>query len=76
MEELIGLLNEIKPGHNYREEKGLIENGVLHSLDILELVSGISEMFDIEISPSYIVPENFDSAQSIWRLIEKVKEEG
>lgn len=75
MEELIKILNEIKPGVDFEKEENLIEGGIFTSFDIIRLVMEISNEFDIEISPLYIVPENFKSAKTIMELINKITEE-
>lgn len=75
MEELVKILKEIKPEVNFEEEDNLIENEILDSLDIVTLVSAINREFDIQIPINEIIPENFNSAQAIYKLIEKIEEE-
>ena len=45
------------------------------SLDIFQIVMGIEEEFDIEIGPEYLVPENFNSAEAMWKMIQKIQED-
>lgn len=75
MDKLIKILNEIKPGVDFEKEDNLIEGGILSSFDIIRLVMDINNEFDIEISPLYIVPENFKSIKTIMDLINKISEE-
>lgn len=75
MDKLIKILNEIKPGVDFEKEDNLIEGGILSSFDIIRLVMDINNEFDIEISPLYIVPENFKSIKTIMELINKISEE-
>lgn len=75
MEKLLKILEEIKPGVDFKKEKNLIEGGILTSFDIVRLVVEIGSEFDIEISPLHIVPENFKSAETIMALIEKIEDE-
>ena len=42
---------------------------------ILSLVSEIEDAFDIEVSPAELVAENFNSAESLWKMICRLKEE-
>lgn len=65
MEDIIKILNEVKPGVDFENEKNLIEEEILDSFDIVNLVSKLDEEFDIEITPADLVPENFSSAESI-----------
>lgn len=75
MEELIKILNEIEPNVNFKEEKNLVEDEILDSFDIVNLVSRIDSEFDVKIRPSDLTPENFKSAKSIYELIEKLQED-
>lgn len=75
MEELIKILNNIKPGVDFEKEDNLIEDEILTSFDIVSLVTKLNDEFDIEISPVDIVPENFESVDAIMKLIEKLENE-
>lgn len=72
MEELIEILEEIKPGVDFENEKGLIADSILSSLDIIQIVNGLSEEFDIEIGAGDIVPENFNSAEAMWNMVQRL----
>ena len=48
---------------------------VLDSFKIVSLVAQIADNFDIEISPKYLVPENFNSVRAMWAMIQKIQEE-
>ena len=75
MDKLIEILEEIKPGVDYETCDTLIDDGLLDSFAILSIVSELQDEFDISITPAEIVPENFNSAEGIWRLLERMKEE-
>ncbi len=75
MEDLLKILNNIKPGVNFEKEENLIEDEVLDSFDIVNLVAQVDDEFDVEISPADLVPENFKSATKIYELIQKLQEE-
>ena len=74
MDELLELLEDIKPTVDFRTCTGLIDDGYLDSFDILSIVSELNDAFGIEISPVDIVPENFNSAQSLWNMVERLKD--
>lgn len=74
MDELLELLEDIKPTVDFRTCTGLIDNGYLDSFDILSIVSELNDAFGIEISPVDIVPENFNSAQALWNMVERLKD--
>jgi hypothetical protein len=75
MEEVIKILEEIKPGVDYHQEKNLFEDHILASLEIMMLVSELNDAFDIEITLPYIKPENFRSAETIYAMVKKVQDE-
>lgn len=75
MEELIKILEDIKPGADYKNETDLIENKVLDSLKIVQLVGALNDEFDIEITPIDIVPENFKNAEAIYAMIKRLEDE-
>lgn len=74
MEKLIEILKELHPDVDFENEEGLIDNGILDSLDIVTLVTEIDSEFDVRIPPEEIVPENFNSARVLFELIEKLDE--
>lgn len=75
MEELIEILEDIKPGVDFESETALVDDGILDSLAIIRLVNEISDEFDVEIQVTDLVPENFNSAQAIMDLINRLEDE-
>ena len=74
MDELLELLEDIKPTVDFRTCTGLIDDGYLDSFDILSIVSELNDAYGIEISPVDIIPENFNSAQALWNMVERLKD--
>lgn len=70
--DILNLLYEIRPEVNFVESEMFIEEGLLDSFDILALVSAIEEYYQIEIIKQELIPENFESIQSIKELIQRV----
>ena len=75
MEELLDILSEMHPDVDFEVEEALIDDGILDSLDIVSLISEISETFDVTITAKDIIPENFNSAKALWALIERLENE-
>jgi len=48
-------------------------NGVLDSLAVLGLVGFIEPEFSIQLSPSHLTDENFETITSISRLVRNIK---
>ena len=74
MEKLLEILNDIQPDADYETCTTLIDDEVLDSFVILSIVGELEEAFDIEITPVDIVPENFNSAQALWDMVQRLQE--
>ena len=75
MEELLEILQELKPGVKFEGQPRLFDDGILDSLDVVSLVSEIDDAFDVEISVVDLRPENFNSVEAMMALIERLQEE-
>ncbi len=73
MEQLLEILNELKPDVDFSTETGLIDNAILDSFDIVQLISTLKDTFDIDITPADIIPDNFNSADAMWTMIQKLQ---
>mgnify|MGYP000283711654 FL=1 len=73
MDKLLEILSEVRPDVDFKNETKLIDNGILDSLNIMEIIAEISDEFDIELSPADIVPANFNSAESLWAMIQRLQ---
>lgn len=74
MEKLLEILRELHDDVDFSAEEGLVDDGILDSLDIVSLVTEIDSEFDVRIPPEEIIPENFNSAQALWALISRLDE--
>ena len=75
MERLIELLEEIKEDVDFENETALIDDGILDSFDILQIISSLNDEYDISIPASEIVPEHFNSAKALWAMVQRLEEE-
>lgn len=75
MEELLEILEDLDPDIDYETADNLIDGKLLDSFSIVTLVSEIASTFDIEISPKYLAPENFNSVKAMWDMICRIREE-
>jgi acyl carrier protein len=75
MERLLEILNGIAPDVDFAAEKALIDDKILTSIDIITLVAEISDEFGVDIPPEELLPENFNSAEALWAMIERLDEE-
>lgn len=72
-QDLIYILKEIHPEVDYETEKSLIDSNIFDSMDIVTLISEIADSFDIKIPANEIVPDNFNSAEALFRLIQELE---
>lgn len=69
--QIISILNGIRPEFDFSEDVNFIEEGMLDSFDVVSLVSELEENFGININGVDILPENFSSIENIKSLINK-----
>ncbi len=75
MDEIIEILEELKPGVDFENEKHLIDDHIIESMTMLRLVTALNDEFDIDITPKDIKPENFQSVEAIHALVESLLED-
>ena len=75
MEELKEILEGIRPDIDFDKEKKLIDDGILDSIDIIGMITEINDNFDLDINVQYLLPENFNSIEAIYALIQKLSDE-
>lgn len=75
MDAILDILEDLKPGEDYRSRTDLVDARVLDSLTILALVSELEETFDIAIPAVEIVAENFNSLEGMWVMVCRLQEE-
>ena len=75
MEQLLEILKGIKATVDFANEEHLVTGGHLDSFDIVNLVTELNNEYDIEITASDLVFENFDSAAAILALVERLQDE-
>lgn len=73
MEQVIQILEQIKPEINFQKEEHLIDDELLTSFDIITLVALLNQKFQVSITAKEVVPENFQSAKCIYQMIERIK---
>lgn len=74
MEKLMEVLSECCPDVDFAVEKELITGKVIDSVDLVAVVSDIEDEFGISIPMEELVPENFDSIEAIWEMVQRLSE--
>ena len=74
METLLEILNDIDDTVDWENETALIDDRILDSFGVISLISELEDQFEVEIDASEIVPENFNSADAMWKMIQRLEE--
>ena len=69
MERILRILEDVRPDVDFENEKSLVDGNILDSFDIISIIEEIKDELGIEIDVSDIIPENFNSAESIFSIV-------
>ncbi len=72
MDKLIAILSDLHPDVDFETETGLIDNGILDSFDVVTIVAEVDDTFDVQIPAEELIPENFNSAEALYGLIQRL----
>jgi acyl carrier protein len=74
-ETILSLLEDIKDDIDFENTTTLIDDGLLSSLDIIQLIGALNDEFDISIPATEIVPQNFNSVDAMAAMVERLQDE-
>jgi acyl carrier protein len=60
--------------NEFGEKTSFLEEGIIDSTGILELVTFIEETYDIEVEDEELIPDNLDSLSKVVRFIQGKRE--
>ena len=75
LENVIELLQDVNEDADYENCTTLVDDRVLTSFDILSIISEIDNTFDVAVPAKDVIPANFNSAEAIRALIERLQDE-
>ena len=75
MDEILEILDSLDLGIDFASETALIDDGVLESLDIVSIIAELSNAYEITIPAREIVPENFNSAEAMLDMVNRLLDE-
>lgn len=73
MEKLLEILKGIRPDVDFENEDALIDDGILDSFDVVSIISELDDEFGVQVKINELDPENFNSVESIWNLVQKLQ---
>lgn len=75
MEALLKILTDLHPDVDFLSNNKLIDGRILDSFDIVTIIAEVDNEYGVSIPADEIVPDNFNSAKSLYALIERLVEE-
>lgn len=69
MQEVIAILNEIRPGEDFSGANDFFDQGVLDSLDLTTLVSALESRYGVFMDVDEIVADNFRNLGAIRAIL-------
>lgn len=73
MQLLLETLWEIKDDVDFENETALIDDGLIDSLALTQIIAALDDAFDIRIVTGDIEPENFNSADAMLELVHRCR---
>lgn len=70
-EKIIAILNSLRPEFDFSKPAHFIEQGMLDSFDVINLVNELETEFGITINGIDILPENFSTLDHIIALVKR-----
>ena len=74
METLINLLEELDDEIDWEDESRLVDDRIVDSLTVGTMIVDLENEFDVEIRAEEITPDNFNSAEAMWKMICRLRE--
>ncbi len=75
MERLLEILKNALPNVDWTTKADLVDDGIIDSIDVVTIISEITEEYDIEIPSDEMEPENFNSVEAMMAMIKRLQEE-
>lgn len=70
-EQIVEILKELNENFTIYKGTNMLEDHILDSFSIMELIANIEELYGIEIDADDIVIKNFETVDSILNLVKK-----
>ena len=72
---IIDILSELVEDVDFESCTTLIDDGIFDSFDIISTINELNDAFDITIPASEIIAENFNSAKTLWAMVQRLMED-
>lgn len=75
MEKLLNVLAEVRDDVDFASEQGLVDEGIIDSLDLTRIIVALDDAFEIHIPAGEIEPENFNSADAMLAMVRRCQKQ-
>ena len=58
-------------GFKYHDDDSFLEEGIVDSIGVLELVAFVDESFGVEVEDHEVTPDNFDSVNKLAAYVQR-----
>lgn len=70
-EKVLKILSDLRPEFDFSQDVNFVEEGMLDSFDVINLVTTLDEEFGISIDGTDVLPDHFSSVENIEALLRK-----
>lgn len=74
-DEILEIAKEVRPDLDWENETSLMDDEKLDSFDVVGIAGELMDRYDIEITVEDVEPENFNSIDCIYELVQRKLEE-
>lgn len=71
-EKVVAILETVVPGCTTKGSSNLVDDGVVDSFAIASIVALIEKEFEIEVDADYIIPENFETVDTVVAFVKEI----
>jgi acyl carrier protein len=58
-------------GFQYADDASLLQEGVIDSLGVVELVAFVQKQFNVKVEQQEVIPDNFDSVAKLAAFVQR-----
>ena len=73
LRKLLDALAEVRDDVDFEHEQALVDDGVIDSLDLTQIMLALDEAFGVHSPAGEIEPENFNNARAMLDLVHSLQ---
>lgn len=74
IQKILEIIQQVKPSLSNLNQDTILNQGILDSLDIITIVTLLEKEFQININGACLKQENFKTAQTLFAMINTIKQ--